>query len=200
MDIDLDLREMRSIPAERRSDWMMRRFSDRVPPLWCRAVFVVLEDNLNSFRAMPAGQRSEEFAFAAEFVSTIVDVGGIKPGMGGRWMLGLAYLALRFDPPIPDMPVVLSPDGAAEWALRHISFTREQAIAEAEARREWHRSGDEVFYVPGSGMSLTGKEAMFAELLDVEFALGGLEWISAYVQREEIAREVRDWLEIRGEL
>ncbi|MGB3438717.1 MAG: hypothetical protein WBA97_08180 [Actinophytocola sp.] len=118
---------------------------------------------------MPVGQRRAEFVFGAEFVPTVVDVGGIRPGLGGRWMLGMAYLALRFDPPIPDLPEVLSPDGAAEWALRHISLTREQAIAEVKARREWLYSDDVIYYEPGSGMTLTGDEPIFAELLDVEY-------------------------------
>ncbi|MEU4357397.1 hypothetical protein [Streptomyces virginiae] len=122
--------------------------------------------------------------------------------MGAYWILRLAAIALRFTPPVAGLPEILTPDGAAEWAVNRIPLSREQALAESETRKAEYLAAGEDFFAPvGQAIPLSGEVGVrFSELHDVELILSALPWVSSAVVSGEVSRDVDAWLEIRDQL
>ncbi|MER5933034.1 hypothetical protein [Streptomyces sp. NPDC002054] len=159
-----------------------------------------MEVSATPFREMAPNRRAEDLSLAAEAILLAVRLGGVRAAVGAYWMLRIAALALRFDPPVSHLPQILTPDGSIEWALRQIPLTRERAIAESEIRRGEYLSANEGFYAPvGGEVTLTG-EVAFSALQDVELVLSALPWVCSHVKDKEIESEIRSWLEIKGDL
>ncbi|WP_405812653.1 MULTISPECIES: hypothetical protein [unclassified Streptomyces] len=200
MGIESDLREMRGVPGGQLADWVGRRFPDGTSPQWWLSIFESLEVSATPFRDMTPSRRAEDLNLAAEAILLAVKFGGVRAAVGAYWMLRIAALSLRFDPPIFDLPQILTPDASAEWALQQIPLTRERAIAESEIRRGEYLNASEGFYAPvGGEVTLTGDVA-FPGLQDVELILSALPWVSSHIKDKEIEGEIRSWLEIQGDL
>ncbi|MFB9962200.1 hypothetical protein ACFFOP_06385 [Sinosporangium siamense] len=198
--IDTDLREIRSVPIEQIAGWVARRFPDGTSPQWWLAVFESLEVDVLPFRDATSSRRAQDFKIAAEVIGLAVRLEGVRPAVGAYWMLRLATVARRFEPPVFDLPEILLPDGAAKWALGKIPLTRERAIEESEVQRVWYLNADESYYAPVGGEVILTGEPKFEALQDVEMILSALHRISAYIEDEEIDREIHAWLEIRDRL
>ncbi|MFB9624190.1 hypothetical protein [Nonomuraea helvata] len=117
-------------------------------------------------------------------------------------MLRLAAVALRFDPPVAGLPELLTPDGAAEWALNRMPISREQAIVDSEARKSEYMAADDDFYAPvGQAFSVDNEVNVgFTALQDVELILSALPWVSSAVTTSRTRREIDAWLAIRDQL
>lgn len=122
--------------------------------------------------------------------------------MGAYWMLRLAAIALRYDPPVADLPEVVTPGGAAEWALNRMPVSREQEIADSKIRKAEHLAAREGYYAPvGRVLPASGEvDVRFSALQDVELILSALPWISSAVTNGKVSRDVAAWLEIRDQL
>ncbi|MFC9812600.1 hypothetical protein ACFVJM_11115 [Streptomyces virginiae] len=200
MRIDSDLREMRGVPKGQLADWVSSRFPDGTSPQWWLSILESLEVSASPFREVTPDRRAEDLKFAAEAILLAVKLGGIRAAIGAYWMLRIAALALRFDPPVSGLPKILTPDGSAEWALQQIPLKRERVIAESETRRDEYLNAGEGFYAPvGGEVTLTG-EVAFSGLQDVELILSTLPWVCSHVKDKGIEHEIRSWLEIQGDL
>ncbi|MBL7495718.1 hypothetical protein I6A84_22735 [Frankia sp. CNm7] len=197
MGIDSDLREIWSVPVEQIAGWVARRWPDGASPQWWLAVFESLEVRVMPFRGATSNRRADDFKVAAEVIDLAVRIEGVRAAVGAYWMLRIASIARRFDPPIFDLPEILLPDGAAKWALGKFPITREQAIAESEIRKVRYDNTDESFYAPIGGEVNLPSEVEFSALQDVELIMWALSWISSYVEDEEVDREIHAWLELR---
>ncbi|MEV6677857.1 hypothetical protein AB0N09_13455 [Streptomyces erythrochromogenes] len=200
MRVDADLREMRGVPEGQLVDWVSRRFPDGTPPQWWLSIFESLEVSATPFRDVAPDRRSEDLNLAAEAILLAVKPGGVRPAIGAYWMLRIAALALRIDPPVSGLPQILTPDGSAEWALQQIPLTHERAIAESETRRDEYLNAGEGFYAPVGGEVTLASEVAFSGLQDVELILSALAWVCSHVKDERIECEIRAWLEIQGDL
>lgn len=182
-------------------DQILARSSEQASPQQrCLSVFESLETAL--FPTSPSSRRERRklFEIAASFVGEADEQHVISPPMGAHWMLRLAAIALRFDPPIDRLPVLVTPDGAARWALERIPLTREAAIMESETRRGKYDNAGEGFYAPMGWKPARGHKPEFSALQDVERILSGLQLISGAVRDSEIGREVESWLSIGDNL
>ncbi|TDC41442.1 hypothetical protein [Micromonospora sp. KC213] len=197
---DSDLREMRGVLRGQLADWVSRRFPDGTSPQWWLSIFESLEVSASPFREVTPERRAEDLNLAAEAILLAVKLGGVRAAIGAYWMLRIAALALRFDPPVPGLPRILTPDGSAGWALQQIPLTRERAIAESETRRVEYLNPGEGFYAPVGGEVTLAGEVAFSELQDVELILSALPWVCSHLKDKEIESNVRSWLEIRGNL
>ncbi|XMN11285.1 hypothetical protein ACK8N7_37350 [Streptomyces griseobrunneus] len=198
MKVDSDLQEMRDVPEGRLDDWVSRRFPDGTSPQWWLSIFESLELGAAPFREISPDRRTSDLNLAAEAIVLAVEIEGIRAAIGAYWILRIATLTLRFDPPISGLPYILTPDGSAEWALRKIPITREHAIAESGRREAEYLNADEGFYAPvGEDMTLAD-EVAFSELQDVELILSALAWVFSHVKEEGVQREIHSWMEIQG--
>ncbi|TDC38473.1 hypothetical protein E1211_06985 [Micromonospora sp. 15K316] len=179
---------------------MSRRFPDGTSPQWWLSIFESLENSANPFRDVTPGRRTKDLNLAAEVILLAVELGGVRAAIGAYWMLRIAALALRFKPPISELPQILTPDGSAEWALRQIPLTREHAIAASENRRADYLNAGEGFYAPVFGEVALAGEVAFPELQDVELILSALPWVFSHVEDEGVESKIRSWLEIGGAL
>ncbi len=200
MRVDSDLREMRGVPEGQLADWVSRRFPDGTSPQWWLSIFESLEVSATPFRDMAPKRRTEDLNLAAEAILLAVNLGGVRAAIGAYWMLRIAALALRFDPPVPGLHQLLTPDGSAEWALQQIPLTRERAIAESETRKVEYLNAGEGFYAPVCGEVTLAGEVAFSGLQDVELILSALPWVRSHVQDKEIESGIRSWLEIQSDL
>lgn len=202
MGVDSDLREIRSIPIDRISDWIHRRFPGGTFPQWWLAIFESLETSVSPLRDVTSSQRRRDFEVGVEIVRLSVAVGGIRPLMGAYWILRLAAIALRFDPPVANLPEILTPNGASEWALNRIPLSREQALADSETRKAEHLAAGKDFYAPvGQALPLSGEAGVrFSALQDIELILSALPWVSYAVTSRNVSHDVDAWLEIRDRL
>ncbi|MEU6921623.1 hypothetical protein [Streptomyces sp. NPDC046631] len=200
MRVDSDLHEMRGVLEGQLADWVSRRFPDGTSPQWWLSIFESLEVSTTPFRDVTSDRRTEDLNLAAEVILLAVKLGGVRAAIGAYWMLRIAALTLRFDPPVSGIPQILTPDGSAEWALHQIPLTRERAIAESETRRVEHLNAGEDFYAPVGGEVTLMGEVAFSGLQDVELILSALPWVSSHIKDKEIESEVRSWLEIQGDL
>ncbi|MGK3094557.1 hypothetical protein ACG93S_32560 [Streptomyces sp. WAC01490] len=191
---------MRDVPEGRLADWVSRRFPDGTSPQWWLSIFESLEVGAAPFREISPGRRTGDLNLAAEAIVLAVEIEGIRAAIGAYWMLRIATLAMRFDPPISGLPHILTPDGSAEWALRKIPITRERAIAESGRREVEHLNADEGFYAPVGGGVTLADEVAFSELQDVELILSALTWVFSHVKEKEIQKEVHAWIEVQGSL
>ncbi|MEL5960670.1 hypothetical protein AADR41_38965 [Streptomyces sp. CLV115] len=191
---------MRDVPEGQLADWVSRRFPDGASPQWWLSVFESLEVSASPFREMIPERRTEDLTLAAEAVLLAVRLGGVRAAIGAYWMLRIAALALRFDPPVAGLPQILTPDGSAGWALQQIPLTRERAIAESETRRVEHLNAGEGFYAPVGGEVTLAGDVAFSGLQDVELILSALPWVSSHIKDKEIEGEIRSWLKIQGDL
>ncbi|WP_131742947.1 hypothetical protein [Actinomadura roseirufa] len=197
MTIDSDLREMRGVVEGQLADWVSRRFPDGTSPQWWLSIFESLEISATPFREVTADRRAEDLNLAAESILLAVKLGGVRAAIGAYWMLRIAALALRVEPPVSGLPQILTPDGSAEWALQQIPLTRERAIAELETRRAEYLNADEEFYAPVCGEVTLADEVAFSRLQDVELILSAFPWVCSRVENKEIESEIRSWLEIK---
>ncbi|MFB7170152.1 hypothetical protein ACFCYM_04860 [Streptomyces sp. NPDC056254] len=200
MRVDSDLREMRGILKGQLADWVSSRFPDGTSPQWWLSIFESLEVSASPFRVVTPDRRAEDLNLAAEAILLAIKLGGVRAAIGAYWMIRIAALALRFDPPVADLPQILTPDGSAGWALQQIPLTRERAIAESETRRVEHLNAGEGFYAPVGGEVTLEGEVAFSGLQDVELILSALPWVCSHLKNKEIESDVRSWLEIRGNL
>jgi hypothetical protein len=202
MGVESDVREIRSIQVDGISDWIHRRFPDGSSPQWWLAVFESLETSVSPLRDVASSQRRRDFEVSVEVVRLAAAVGGIRQPMGAYWMLRLAAIALRIDPPVADLPEILTPDGAAEWALNRIPLSREQALADSDTRNAEYLAAGEDFYAPvGQALPVIGGvDVRFSALQDVELILSALPWVASAVASREVRRDVDAWLEIRDQL
>ncbi|MFJ9638661.1 hypothetical protein [Streptomyces sp. NPDC101178] len=202
MGVESDLREIRRIPVDGISDWIRRRFPDGSFPQWWLAVFESLETSVSPLRDVAASRRRGDFELSVEVARLAVDIGGIRPPMGAYWILRLAAIALRFDPPVVGLPELLMPDGAAELALNRMPLSRERAIAASETRKAEYLAAGDDFYAPvGSKFSVSSEvDVRFSALQEVELILSALPWVSSAVTSKETSRNIDAWLEIRDRL
>ncbi|MEU3604671.1 hypothetical protein AB0E83_04330 [Streptomyces sp. NPDC035033] len=198
--MDSDLREMRGVLQGKLADWVCRRFPDGASSQWWLSIFESLEASASPFRELAPDRRAEDLNLAAEAILVAVKLGGVRSAIGAYWMLRVAALSLRLDPPVADLPQILTPDGSAAWALRQIPLTRERTIEESETRKSEHLNAGKEFYAPvGGEFTLTG-EVAFSGLQDVELILSALPWVCSHLKDKEIESNVHSWLEIRGSL
>ncbi|MEU1391846.1 MULTISPECIES: hypothetical protein [unclassified Nonomuraea] len=197
MRVDSDLREMRGVLEGQLADWVSSRFPSGTSPQWWLSIFESLEVSASPFREVTPERRTEDLTLAAEAILLAVRLGGVRAAIGAYWMLRIAALALRLDPPVVDLPQILTPDGSAGWALRQIPLTRERAIAESNTRRAEHLDASEGFYAPVGGEVTPAGEVAFSGLQDVELILSALPWVCSRLTDKEIESEVSSWLEIR---
>jgi hypothetical protein len=200
MTVYSDICEMRGVPEGELADWVTRRFPDGLSPQWWLSIFESLEVGAAPFREMTPKRHAEDLKLAVEAIKLAVKLGHFGAAIGAYWMLRFAALALRFDPPLPGLPYILSPDGSAEWALRQIPLTRERATEQAEMREVEHRTAGDGFYAPLGGRVNPVGEVRFSALQDVELIVAALPWVSSQVKDEEIYGEVRSWMETRRSL
>ncbi|MFJ8588159.1 hypothetical protein ACIRD2_26425 [Streptomyces sp. NPDC093595] len=200
MRVDADLREMRGVLKGQLADWVSSRFPDGTSPQWWLSLFESLEVSASPFREVTPERRTEDLTLAAEAILLAVRLGGVRAPIGAYWMLRIAALALRFDPPIAGLPQVFTPDGSAGWALQQIPLTRERAIEESETRRLEHLNAGEGFYAPVGGAVTLAGDVAFSGLQDVELILSALPWVSSHIKDKEVEGEIRSWLEIQGAL
>nr|WTB30649.1 hypothetical protein OG781_15120 [Streptomyces sp. NBC_00830] len=202
MGVESDIRAIQSLPVGEISDWVRRRFPEGSSSQWWLAVFESLETSVSPYRDATSSQRRIDFEVGVEVVRLAVTVGGVRPAIGGYWMLRLASIALRFDPPITGLPEILAPDGSAEWALSQMPLSREQAMVESETRRVEYLAAGDDFYAPVGREFTSGGEVnvKFSALQDVELILSALSWVSPAVTGGAISCEIRAWLEIKNSL
>ncbi|MYR92325.1 MULTISPECIES: hypothetical protein [unclassified Streptomyces] len=191
---------MRDVPEGRLADWVSRRFPGGTSPQWWLSIFESLEVSAAPFREISPDRRIRDLNLAAEAIVLAVEIDGTRAAIGAYWMLRIATLVMRFDPPISGLPHILTPDGSAEWALRKIPITRERAIAESDRREVEHLNAGEGFYAPVGGDVTLADEVTFSELQDVELILSALTWVFSHVKEKGIQREVYAWIEIQGSL
>ncbi|MEU2180827.1 hypothetical protein [Streptomyces thermolilacinus] len=200
MRVDSDLCEMRGVLKGRLADWVSSRFPGGTSPQWWLSIFESLEVSASPFREVTPERRADDLNLAEEAILLAVKLGGVRAAVGAYWMLRIAALALRFDPPLVGLPQILTPDGSAGWALQQIPLTRERAIAESETRRVEHLNAGEGFYAPVGGEVTPASEVAFSGLQDVELILSALPWVCPHLKDKGIESEVRSWMEIRGSL
>ncbi|WNV89006.1 hypothetical protein [Umezawaea sp. Da 62-37] len=202
MGVDSDLHEIRGIPVGEISEWIGRRFPDETFPQWWMAIFESLEISLSPLRDVAPEWRLRDFTVGAEIVKLAVTTGGVRPSMGVYWLLRLATIARRFEPPIVDLPALIMPDGAMEWALNAMPFSRERALEESVIRKaEYLTAGDEFYAPVGKVFAVNNAEDVkFSALQDVELILSALPWVYPGVLNGNLRREVDAWLEIGRQL
>ncbi|TMR08209.1 hypothetical protein ETD86_48765 [Nonomuraea turkmeniaca] len=195
------LPELRSVPLADLPEWVGSRFPEGAPPQWWLSVFESIEIGVSPFQKVAPDQRKEDFELGATAVTVAVDRGDISPSLGAYWLLRLAAMALRINPPVNKLPEVLTPDGSAEWALEHLSLSREQAVADARGRRAEYDAADDDFYAPVGVESQPADfqpDHQFSALHEVEMILGALPWVSSKVTDPRISAEVQEWLDTRA--
>ncbi|MCZ7439197.1 hypothetical protein O7598_22500 [Micromonospora sp. WMMC241] len=127
----------------------------------------------------------------------------IDASFGAYWLLRLAAAAVRLDLVADELPVVLTPDGAAAWALKHLPLPLDEAVAVAQARRGQYEAADESFFAPiGVAYKPVSQEldVQASALRGVEKVLSALPWVVDHLTDLEIRREVRAWLDFENQL
>ncbi|MFD9374114.1 hypothetical protein ACFWBH_01020 [Streptomyces sp. NPDC059999] len=202
VEIESDLRRIRSLPVQGIAEWIHRRFLGESFPYWWLAIFESLETSLSPLLDVAESQRRRDFEIGVECVRLAVAAGSIRPPMGARWNLRLAATALRYIPPIEGLPGILTPDGAAELALDRMPLSRDRALMESKARQEEYLAAGEDFFAPvGQAIPVVPEaDNRFSTLQDVELILSALPWVSPSVESEHLRREIDAWLKIRNQL
>ncbi|MGV9384671.1 hypothetical protein ACWDRB_53270 [Nonomuraea sp. NPDC003707] len=195
------LPELRGVPLADLPEWVSGRFPEGASPQWWLSVFESIEIGVSPFQQVAPDQRKEDFELGATVVTVAVDRGDISPSLGAYWLLRLAAMALRINPPVNELPEVLTPDGSAEWALEHMPLSREQAVADARGRRAEYDAADDDFYEPVGVESQSADfqpDHRFSALQEVEMILFALPWVSSKVTDPQISAEVQEWLDTRA--
>ncbi|WP_157845559.1 hypothetical protein [Kitasatospora phosalacinea] len=200
MEIESTLCEIRKISVPDISRWIQDRLPDGASPQWWLAIFESLETSVSPVRGANPPQVRRDFEIGVEVVTLAVTSGGVRPAVGAYWMLRLAAIALRFNPPLGGLPALLSPDEAASWALSRMPLSHGQVIEESESRKAAYLAAGDDFYAPvGQEFSVNHEaRAGFPELQDVELVLSALPWISSATKRADVKQSIDAWMNIRG--
>lgn len=200
MEMENILCEIRKIPVPDISRWILDRLPGEASPQWWLAVFESLETSVSPARGADPRQVRRDFEIGVEVVGLAVSTGGVRPAVGAYWMLRLAAIALRFNPPLGGLPALLSPDGAASWALSRMPLSSDRVIEESESRKAAYLAAGDDFYAPVGQEFSVNHEARtgFPELQDVELVLSALPWISSAVKGADVKQSIDAWMNIRG--
>ncbi|MDG4802351.1 hypothetical protein [Micromonospora sp. WMMD980] len=191
------------IPLDSLGEWLRARFPRRVSPQWWQALFESVESAVSPLRNVDHSQRLSDLKLGAMAAILAVERHDIDASLGAYWLLRLAAAAVRLNVPVSELPVVLTPDGSAAWALEHVPLPRDEAVVAAQARRRQYLAADESFFAPIGASYESGSQepdAQASALRGVEKILSALPWIADHLTDPKIRREVRAWLGIEGQL
>ncbi|MCZ4120795.1 hypothetical protein [Streptomyces sp. H39-S7] len=202
MGIREDFRQIQQLSHEQLASWLDARFPASAPVQWWGAIFEEIEPGGNQFRDIPTGRRRDIFGLGGQLIGVASERGEVSPALAAYWFLRLSALALKSSPKIAGLPELITPEGAAKWALSIMPISREEVVEYAEERAAAHQRADDGFYAPvGVGAPLWEEpDPHISKLQDVERILSALEWVENSLVDEELHAEVEAWLSIRPRL
>ena len=198
--VEEDFRQLRAVAPEGLAEWVERRFLGRAPTSWWVAMFEMAESSVGPARRISTSERREGFELGLRAMMLAVDRADIRPAVGSYWLIRLAAITQRIDPPVSGLSATLSPDGTAQWALGHMPISREAAM-ELAAQRD-AASPDAVgdFRAPIGRAIERGLEPSrdVSLLQEVEQVITALRWIVNAVQDDGLRTELYTWLDVEG--
>ena len=178
-----DYRTLRTLPEEDRLRLIRSAHPDRVGGQWPNSVLDSVENHILRMSHGMEVPSPEPFEFAVWFLGVAVAEGGFTPAYSGHWLLRLAALALRFDPPIAGMPPEMSPDGAARRVLALLPISRKRY---RQLRGRWERE------YPSEEPADGGQQLV----QDVGWTVPALAWVRGAVVDPVLRDEVDAWLAV----
>lgn len=197
------LTEIRVVPLDSLGDWVRARFPGRASPQWWQALFESLESAVSPLKKTDHSQRVSDLKLGAVAAILAVERQDIDASLGAYWLLRLAAAALRLRISETELPVMLTPDGSAAWALEQLPLSRDATTEVARDRKEQYLTADESFFAP-LGVpyvpAIEGSDYELSALREVERILSALPWVADCLTNSEIRREVEAWLAIAERL
>ncbi|TDC22762.1 hypothetical protein E1265_14800 [Streptomyces sp. 8K308] len=190
-DIGREFRELRDAPPGDRASWLRRTFPDGAPAQWWSAMLETVETRSSPARRVPAAEARATLDFAAQLLDLARRSGGLSDCQVGNWMMRLAALALRHDPPLDGLPDEFTPDGAVRFTLDHLPLTRDAALDAARRARGGR------LHVPGEPISPGQRPSgEAAHLNEMRWVLPSLAWLVDRLGDDALRREAREWLDL----
>lgn len=171
--------QLRRVAPDARPAWVRERFPGGASPQWWQAVLEEAELDVSSLRSLPHDRYRENAAVAVSLVELAEADGGVDACRAARWLLRLAAMALRVDPPVRDLPDAVTPDGAARLALDRLGPPERALDLAARVRADsaagsdmWHRPGQPVPAPDRDAVRLAGIRDLVASLASVVDRIG----------------------------
>jgi hypothetical protein len=116
-----------AMPQGMLGQWLGERFPDGVPIQWWGSVIDSANSSVSHLLRLSPGEAVARFEFGARIALLSSARGEYPRGKSASSIIGLAIRALQYEPELDGLPDIVTPDGAASWALDSMPVSRERA-------------------------------------------------------------------------
>ncbi len=116
-----------AIPRGMLGQWLGERFPDGVPIQWWGSVIDSANSSVSHLLRLSPEEAIVRFEFGARIALLSSARGEYPHGKSACSIIGLAIRALQYEPGLDGLPDIVTPNGAASWALDSMPVSRERA-------------------------------------------------------------------------
>jgi hypothetical protein len=119
--------QIAAMPHGMLGQWLGERFPGGVPIQWWGSVISSANSSVSPLLRLSPEEAVARFEFGARITLLSSARGEYPGGKSACGIIGLAIRALQYEPELDNLPDIVTPDGAASWALDSMPVSREQA-------------------------------------------------------------------------